>query len=470
MADTYKLQPRTPGIAPSSPPATVTPTSGSGEVKQKPPGRLVSLDAYRGFIMTMLAANGFGIAAFAALPENSEVWNDWDYGWFQRLSFHFTHPDWESITGWMGVSFWDMIQPSFMFMVGVAMPFSYKRRSVMGSSSKWLTLHALWRAIVLVLMGVFLYSLGQKQTTWMFTNVLAQIGLGYFFTYLLLGRSLNVQVGAIAVILVGYWGLFVMNPPPEDFDYTDLKVSQERGEVYEGRFAPWTKNSNVAHTFEVWFLNSLRMPAGENGGRDIEQAKEAAGPIRRWWFSSPVEFTHNRGGYATLNFVPSIATMLLGVLCGQLMLSRRSHGDKLMRLLLGGAFCLALGIAAHHSVCPIVKRIWTPSWVLFSGGYTMWMLAGFYLLFDVLPLKKLAFPLVVVGMNSIVMYMLGQMLRGWTRDKIVKTHFAGVLESMFGPNAVNPDHIGAMILPTATFAVFWLIAYWMFRNRFFVRV
>ena len=467
MSETYALQKRTPEVVPPSPPPG-TPSSADNSGKLKPPGRLVSLDAYRGFIMIMLAANGFGIAKFASLPENSEVWNNWDYDWFQRLKFHFTHPDWSSITGWMGVSFWDMIQPSFMFMVGVAMPFSYARRAVMGSPSKWLTLHALWRAIVLVLMGVFLYSLSKGQTNWIFTNVLAQIGLGYFFTYLLLGRSTTVQVATIAAILVGYWGLFVMNPPPEDFDYEGLQVSEERDEIYTGRFAAWSKNSNVGHTFDVWLLNNLRMPVEDGVAPAL--AKESAGPIRRWWFSSPEKYTHNGGGYLTLNFVPSIATMLLGVLCGQLMLSRRSHGDKLRRLLIGGALCLVLGIAAHHTVCPIVKRIWTPSWVLFSGGYTMWMLAGFYVLFDVLPLKKLAFPLVVVGMNSIAMYMMGQMLRGWTTDKVVKTHFAGVLQSAFGPHAVDTDHIGAMVLPTATFAVFWLVAYWMYRNRFFVKV
>jgi heparan-alpha-glucosaminide N-acetyltransferase len=121
-------------------------------------------------------------------------------------------------------------------------------------------------------------------------------------------------------------------------------------------------------------------------------------------------------------------------------------------------------------MCPIVKRIWTPSWTMFSGGWVIWMLAAFYFVFDILPLKKLAFPLVVVGMNSIVMYMMGQLIRSWVTDNIVKTHFTGVLESMFGAEALADDMFGRLIYPTAAFVVFWLFAFWMYRKRLFVRI
>lgn len=501
MAETYKLQ-RSPASAdkPESeaPPAQKLKSGATGK-------RLVSLDAYRGFIMTMLAASGFGIARLAGLDRDNEVWKIWDYDVFQRLKFHFSHPEWESITGTMGVSFWDMIQPCFMFMVGVAMPFSYARRMSMGSSSSKRTLHALVRAVVLTLMGVFLYSLSQPQTNWMFTNVLAQIGLGYFFAYLLLGRGPHIQLGAVGLILVGYWGLFILNPPAEDFDYAEGTFSAqgndgfwgmfiadpvsesyevptvENGQVYEGRFSPWSKNSNIAHHFDVWLLNKLRMPESQQGGK-ATGADDDSGwlsfvtgsvvgrRIREWWFSSPDRHIVNRGGYTTLNFVPSIATTLLGILCGQLLLTQQSDGKKLMQLIVWGAISVGLGVLAHHTVCPVVKRIWTPSWVLFSGGYAMWLLAGFFLLFDILPLRKLAFPLVVVGMNSIVMYMMGQMLRPWVTSKVVQTHFGKLLTTCFGPDALSYQGMGAIVLPTAVFAVFWLIAFWLYRNRYFVRV
>ncbi|MCP4174653.1 MAG: DUF5009 domain-containing protein, partial [Fuerstiella sp.] len=417
---------------------------------------------------------------------------------FQRLKPHFVHPPWESITGWGGVSFWDLIQPSFMFMVGVAMPFSYARRGAMGSSNTRRLLHAVFRAIVLTLMGVFLASKNSDSTNWIFTNVLAQIGLGYVFAYLLLGRSTSVQLGALALVLVGYWGFFVWNPPPADYDYAAVKASLEDREIYEGdleKFAAWSKNANAAYFFDEWFLNILRTPedarvpaAGEssepaassNSSADDTGEKEDAattisvaaeqGLLRRWLFSNPERYTFSSGGYVTLNFIPSIATTLLGILCGQLLMGRASTGKKLATLILAAAICFGLGILAHHTVCPIVKRIWTPSWVLFSGGYVMGMLATFYLVFDILPLRKLAFPLVVVGMNSLVMYMMGQLLVSWVGQRVVHTHFTGLLSEFFGEGCLEPNGIGAMLAPTATFVVFWLIALWMYRNRYFVRV
>lgn len=510
---TYRLPPEQPRGEPQRPGRPAR-TGGSG---QKPAGpgqnqgskgkqaaarRMVSLDAYRGFIMTMLAANGFGIAALAKLNSGNSVWNRLDYDRFQQLQFHFNHPAWESITGRMGVAFWDLIQPAFMFMVGVAMPLSYARRTVMGSTARGRLLHALLRAVILVLLGVFLYSLNSAQTNWVFTNVLAQIGLGYFFAYLLLGFSTQIQLAAFASILFAYWGWFMMNPPPPDFDYAAVNASVENGEVFEGRFAPWSKNSNAAHFFDVWLLNQLRSPKPVPSPSDSKPVTEptvsesttsdsqppagatdtAAAPadpvttppqpggLRAWWFSAEEPYEYNRGGYTTLNFVPSIATTLLGILCGQLLIGTDTRGRKLLTLIIMGAACLGLGILAHHTVCPIVKRIWTPSWVLFSGGYVIWMLAGFYLLFDILPLKRLAFPLVVVGMNSIAMYMMGQLLRPWVSQQIVVTHFGGLLKSVFGPDAVSADGFGTLVLPCATFAVFWLTAFWLYRNRWFIRI
>jgi len=488
VAETYRLQ---KSAKPTAAPPVAGPTSTGKVNTPAPPKRLVSLDAYRGFIMTMLAASGFGIFRFAQLDPDNSVWQIWDYETFQQLKPHFTHPPWESITGWVGVSFWDLIQPAFMFMVGVAMPFSYARRGAMGSSNSRRLFHAVFRAIILILMGVFLASLNSVSTKWIFTNVLAQIGLGYVFAYLLLGRSTSVQLGALAMILVGYWGFFVWNPPPADYDYAAVKASLEDREIYEGdqeKFAAWSKNANAAYFFDKWFLNVLRTPedppsepaassnsraedTGENGdaATTISVATEQ-GLLRRWLFSNPERYTFSSGGYVTLNFIPSIATTLLGILCGQLLMGQFSTGKKLATLILAAAICFGLGILAHHTVCPIVKRIWTPSWVLFSGGYVMWMLAAFYLVFDILPLRKLAFPLVVVGMNSIVMYMLGQMLRSWTGQHIVRTHFAGLLSAFFGEGCLELNGIGAMLAPTATFVVFWLIAFWMYRNRYFVRV
>jgi predicted acyltransferase len=131
---------------------------------------------------------------------------------------------------------------------------------------------------------------------------------------------------------------------------------------------------------------------------------------------------------------------------------------------------MALGLLAGEYACPIVKRIWTPSWTLFSGAYVIWMLAAFYFLFDILPLRILAFPLVVVGMNSILMYMMGQLIRGWTIGRVVETHFTGLIRTAFGTDVLNDDMYGRLILPIAASIVFWLIAYWCYRKKLFIRV
>ncbi len=517
----------------------------SDKPRGKPPGRLVSLDAFRGFIMIMLAATGFGIAGFAAIDESSPVWQVHNHEYWQKISFSFEHPAWGSAFDYYKVSFWDLIQPSFMFMVGVAMPFSYARRSQQQQHSTFrLGLHALIRSVALVLIGVFLQSNGRQHTTWEFPNVLCQIGLGYFFAWCLLNFRPLVQVVALVVILVGYWALFFFNPPAADYNFADVSATKENGEILEGRFAAWSKNANAAFYFDRWLLPELRTitepespaaeasvgrtpafnwmpvvltPRADEKAKQIDDARPdsnspnaapgndptipatspqetpaelqptpeteetpavqeppvPAGPgwFRRAFLHNDIPWKPNTGGYATLNFIPSIGTTTLGMLCGQLLLAGSySHWKKLGILIVAAGLCLGLGILADITVCPVVKRIWTPSWVLFSGGYVIGMLALFYLVFDVAPLKILAFPLVVVGMNSILMYMLGQTVGGWTKSSLIKVHLAGLIENTFGPKALDPEWYAPITLATGTFVVFWLFLYWLHRQRIYLRL
>jgi predicted acyltransferase len=511
----------TPAAKPGAPPLAAAPaataTSGERQLmadRAKPkvaaPPRLVSLDAYRGFIMFVLAASGFGIAQFARIDPESPVWEKNNRDNWQHIAFHFDHPAWQSNflpsflekpddpnfqpSGFLkfGVSFWDLIQPAFMFMVGVAMPFSYARREATGHSPIRRFLHAVWRAKVLVLMGVFLYSLDSDRTNWIFPNVLAQIGLGYLFAYLLLGRKLWLQLTALGVILVGYWLAFYLHAPPKEYDYAAVNADADKGEVYkEEKFAAWSKNANAAHWFDKRFLNLLRTVSDEDKAKyNIKADATSWSPefLRRWLFANSEPFVKNDGGYQTLNFVPSIGTTILGILCGQLLLSSLGRWKRLGIFLAGGLLCMGLGLVAGEFACPIVKRIWTPSWVLFSGAYVIWMLALFYFLFDVLPFKALACPLVVVGMNSIAIYLMGQLIRGWTIREVVRTHLGGLLEWImdsksgvvpdefksqfpnYGAFALSDQMYGHLVFSTAAAVVFWLIAYWMYRQKFFIRV
>lgn len=456
MTDTYRLnepdQRPTDPVRPwfatrepdtSSPPRSPQTRTAAAAEARPAPRRLASLDAYRGFIMTMLAASGFGIAKMAELPPESPAWSTLNYELFQSLKPQFTHPEWNSRFGLMGVAFWDLIQPAFMFMVGVAVPFSVLRRQTLGQPALPRFFHALWRSLILILMGVFLSSMNAAQTNWVFPNVLCQIGLGYMAVYVLAGTRPRTQAIAIACILVGYWYYFQRYERPEDY-YEQNPVAATDESIYEGKFAPWSKNANAGHDFDVWLLN--RFPRAEG---DV--------------------YEFNKGGYLTLNFIPSIATMLLGSICGQLLMSSRSSRYKLQSLIAGGAVCMVLGLLAGEFACPIVKRIWTPSWALFSGAYVIWILALFYLLFDVLPLRWLALPWIVVGMNSIAMYLMGQLMRPWTQG-IVQTHFGQAIERLFGIGSMADDMYGRMLNPAAAFLVFWLIAFWMYRNRYIVRI
>jgi heparan-alpha-glucosaminide N-acetyltransferase len=485
MADTYRLrQQQREAEGSALVPKTAAPPAG------EPAARLVSLDAYRGFIMLMLAASGFGIARFAALPEGAPVWQEQNRQTWQAIAFHFDHPGWESKFGLMGVSFWDLIQPAFMFMVGVAMPFSYLRREKDGHSGPRRFAHAAWRALLLVLLGVFLYSMNEDRTNWVFTNVLAQIGLGYLFAYLLLGRSRWVQWTALFAILVGYWYFFWQYTPqsqpaesaaaaaPAEPAESGVAESAKTDATAAESFPQWTKGDNAAHAFDLRFLNLLRNPADEElaaVGASMDAGDWAPGLLRDWLFANDEVFSGNTGGYQTLNFVPSIATMLLGILCGQFLIRRRlswksEHWQTVGILVAWGMVAIVAALLADAYACPIVKRIWTPSWVLFSGAYVIWMLAAFYVLFDILPLGKLAFPLVVIGGNSIAAYLMGQLLRSWTAEHVVHTHLSGLLATLFGQARLVDDMYGRLITPTATFVVFWLILYWMYRQRYFVRL
>jgi len=392
------------------------------------PERLVSLDTYRGFLMLVLATSAFQLHKVAAGLKQGPIWN--------FLSYQFHHPEWRSC------SFWDLVQPSFMFMVGVAVPYSVASRRAKGDSQGRIVGHALWRSLILVLLGVFISSNNAKQTDWTFVNVLSQIGLGYTFLVLLEGRGLRVQLATLAGILLGYWLCFALYPAPSpETNWTAIGV---KGDEYRftGFASHWSMNANFGQAFDLWFLNLF----------------------------PPHRFKYNAGGYPTLNFIPSAATMLIGVMAGELLRGPRQPMEKLKILLGAGAACFAISILCDPQIlpfvqsawviCPIVKKIWTPSWALFCSGWTLWILSGFYWAIDIAGWKKWTFPFVVVGMNCTAMYCMWQMFKGWVLQSI-RTHLGSELfDTAYGP-------IWASLSWTL---VLWLICLWMYRRKIFLRV
>ncbi|WP_414661745.1 acyltransferase family protein [Horticoccus sp. 23ND18S-11] len=388
--------------------------------------RLTSLDAYRGFVMFLMMAEVLRISRVArALPE-SGVW--------KFLSWHQSHVD------WIGCSLHDLIQPSFSFLVGVALPFSVASRIARGQSNGAMLGHALWRAIVLILLGVFLRSTHAASTNWTFEDTLTQIGLGYAFLFALGLRPLRDQWIALGVILVGYWALFALHPVPgADFDYAKVGVTKTWLDTngLNGFAAHWQKNSNAAWSFDTWFMNL---------------------------FSREKPFLANRGGYVTLSFIPTLGTMILGLIAGGVLRSGRSPQAKLRWLVIAGVIGLGVGaLLGALGVVPVVKRIWTPSWVLFSGGWCCLLLAFFYGVVDHLKARSWAFPLVVIGVNSIAAYLIAHLFQDFILTALT-THLGLAPFQALGP-AYQPFLHGA-----AALGIMWLLLFWMYRRKLFLRI
>jgi predicted acyltransferase len=181
-------------------------------------------------------------------------------------------------------------------------------------------------------------------------------------------------------------------------------------------------------------------------------------------FPRPEPFLFNRGGYLTLSFIPTLGTMLLGLIAGSWLRSEPDPKRLVKRFVVAGVAGLALGLVLQVAgICPLVKRIWTPSWVLFSGGWCFLLLAGFYTLIDWRERQRWAFPLVVIGMNSIAAYCIAHLIEGFTVEAF-KTHFGQGIFSLAG-ETVAPLVEGAAVL-----AVYWLILYWMYRRRLFLKI
>ena len=188
----------------------------------------------------------------------------------------------------------------------------------------------------------FLRSIHSNITNWTFEDTLSQIGMGYGFLYLLAWRSPRAQWTALIAILVGYWLAFALYPlPGPAFDWAKAGMTPDLLH-YKGFAAHWDKNTNFAWAFDNWFMNL---------------------------FPRATPFTHNDGGYSTLSFIPTLGTMILGLFAGEVLRGPRKPLGKVGWFAVAGAIGVGLGLLLNATgICPVVKRIWTPSWVLFSGG------------------------------------------------------------------------------------------------------
>jgi heparan-alpha-glucosaminide N-acetyltransferase len=347
--------------------------------------RYLALDAYRGFIMLLLASEGFGF---------SELNNDPSWG---RVARWFNHVPWE------GGVFWDMIQPAFMFMVGVAIPFALAARGAQGATPRDNLRHVLGRCIRLIIMSQILVCVGAGRIKLQLIIVLSQIAFTYFLSYLIMQWNRRWQVVASVSLLILWTALLFLFPGPD------------------GAFS---KTDHVGLVVDRWIFHYDYDPA-----------------------------------YSTLNFIASTVWTLTGVWVGRLLMSPKTHLEKLKLLGGGMGLSFAAGLVLSPWI-PMIKQLCTASFVLYSLGWVLFMLIGFYLVIDVFGYQRWTFPLRVLGSNSIFIYSLSMVLRQWL-DRAVGVftfhyHWLGTL---------------APVAQSCTvLAVMWYACYWLYRRGIFLKL
>jgi predicted acyltransferase len=272
------------------------------------------------------------------------------------LARQFQHVDWQ------GMHFWDLIQPFFMFIVGAVMPLSFTRRWEAGETWTTSLLHVLRRSLLLLLWGLIARSIQAGKPTLDVINVLGQLSFTYLVAFLVLRKSWRVQAAVAVALLAAHWAIY-------QFSAAWFNVPGVTG--------PWIKDANIG-----WYLD--RLVLHKNWG----------------------------GSYATINCLSSAANTIFGVMAGALLIGPIGAARKLKVLIGCGLAGIAAGLALS-SVIPLIKKIWTPSFALYSAGWTLLALALFYWLCDLRRWTRWSTLFVIVGMNSIFIYLFHEILGGW---------------------------------------------------------
>lgn len=386
--------------------------------------RISSIDAYRGFVMFLLLAEALHLSKVAEANPDSAFW--------AFLAFHQSH------VPWIGCSLHDLIQPSFSFLVGVALPFSIASRIAKNQTTQQMWWHTIKRSLILVFLGVFLRSMYATQTNFTFEDTLSQIGLGYPILFALGFTREKTQWLSLAAILIGYFALFAFYPlPGPDFDWDKAGVAADWEHHLGGFAAHWNKNTNPAWAFDQWFMNL---------------------------FPRENPYLFNRGGYVTLSFIPTLGTMILGLIAGSRLKHKTSSASFIKECVIVSACLMGSALLLSWTgVNPIVKRIWTPAWVLYSGAWCFLLLLLFYILVDVKQKQSWFYFLIVIGANSIAAYLIAHGIDGFIANSL-KIHLGENYDTLFG------EGYRTLVSGTLILLVEWLLLRWMYKNKLFIRI
>jgi len=374
-------------------------TKSSEDKKQsKLAGHVISIDALRGFDMFWIVGGG---AIFASLHDifNSPT--------TELIRTQLTHVKWE------GFRFEDLIMPLFLFIVGVVMPYSFQKRLDASHSKLRLYLHILKRTAILFVLGMIaqghLLELDISKLH-IFSNTLQAIAAGYLIaSIIMLNLGIRWQIAATGILLLLFWALMMLVPfPGRD---VGVLMPDSNLAIYIDRaiFGPFIDGTDPPYT---WILSSMTFPC----------------------------------------------TVMLGVMAGHLLRSDKVGVRKVLLLLAIGTGCIVAGLVWSLSF-PIIKHLWTSSFVLFSGGICFILLALFYLVIDVLGFRIWSFGFIVIGTNAIAVYMAVHLVN----FRNIGGVFVEGLEKYTG--SWYP-----LIHATAGFVVIWLILWWMYRKKTFIKI
>ncbi len=349
---------------------------------------------------------------FLLVAEGTELWSvlvhDPIAGTFLEPVFQQFHHH-----PWNGLRFWDLIQPFFMFIVGVAMPFSYAKRLKRGDSKSKITKHIIQRCIILLAFGVGLHCGYRHKLVWELWNVLSQLSVTILIAYILMRYKWSTQI----IVSIGLLLL------------TEILY---RTFPLEGYNQPFVKDHNFGSWMDMVLMGKI------NPG----------------------------GGWVTINFLPTAAHTIWGVVAGQLLMSGHSELKKVKLVAIAGAVALVLGYALDWtSVTPIIKRIATSSFTLASGGWALLVLALSYWIIDMKKIRGFVFPFAIVGMNSIFIYMFSNTIGGQWFNGFVEIFTNGFL-SWFGAG----EFIIKLITSLSILTLEWLLCYYLYLKKILFRI
>jgi len=367
---------------------------------EKSSSRLLSLDFFRGLTMFLLVAEGTGLWWTLVQDPIRGTFLEHFFMQFEH------HP-------WHGLRFWDLIQPFFMFIVGVAMPFSYRNRISKGESRGTITRHIIQRSFILLAFGVGLQCGYSKKLVWELWGVLSQLSVTIPIAYFLMKYPVKVQL-TVSLLLLLITDLIYRNFPIEGFNQ------------------PWVIDKNFGSWMDMVLMGKL----------------------------------NNGGGWVAINCIPTAAHTIWGVLAGQLLIKDVSQKCKFKTLLIMGSISLFVGFGLDLTgITPIIKRIATSSFVFASGGWALIGLAISYWLIDIKGYKNWIFIFTVVGTNSIFIYIFFQTVGSqWVNDFI----------AIFSKGILRWTGASEFILNLFTcltiLAVEWSLCYWLYRRKIFFRI